>query len=780
MNKEKQKNILIIGDWVVDENWIVAEHFSDISSNVGIAHFRSLSKSPDTQIFDLCGAGWVMKILSSYFSEKSQKDRNINLYGIGLWNNRDTKYLCTLFSSKKISNQTPGTLSSIKALDKGEGSFSGICFQKCSKKKCKHLICLNKDDKYNTNRVLRIYRQAGEGNPELLYRFDWESSKKNIKMGKVEDAVSRIKESVNEKIDIIIAVDLDKGGIQKNLINCLKENFPDGEWFIRTKSDSSKFKSVIPKTRLLLLGPNYVEKKFSNVNRWFYGHLPSLETITSMEELLCKENTECQKDRWLVTHHRDNRSMAIVITKESKYGLVVWDHPEPAAIRAGRTTYFFAALIHQIIEENDNSNEKKFAWALEKCQDQVASATKCMKESLEIKEENNVNNHKIIVLVPLSKEPKVKEREYEKPFQVTTIYLDKEKKHWEDSKKELGIIDSKSYKFGKFQIWRGFSAINDCIVLQDNKKKHFGKLLIATKQFLKDPDPKKSLGCLLLGSPGTGKSYVVTQLAKQLRLTLLFFNITHLSSIDELIDCFDEIASAQARASNNNNRFLIFFDEINAEIQGHSIWGNFLSPLLDGVYRRGGHLFTLKPSIWIFAGTEVPGVNENASDQSSEFDQNHSTDKGRRSEKASDFESRINGPIVFLDPENSTSDEKKKKMVRLENVYTAMLLARCKFLDFIFVEKDVLSFFYNLELKIGTRSLSYIIDSFRNVQYGRLEVKNLPVDFDIISRWCKWEPIEKIAEEYNDWRENSLEKSIKGELKLIRVYDEPSISPSTH
>ena len=61
MTEHTPLNVLVVGDWVVDENWILAKHNSETSSHIGQAHFRSLVDQVDSQILSLCGAGNVVR-----------------------------------------------------------------------------------------------------------------------------------------------------------------------------------------------------------------------------------------------------------------------------------------------------------------------------------------------------------------------------------------------------------------------------------------------------------------------------------------------------------------------------------------------------------------------------------------------------------------------------------------------------------------------------------------------------------------------------------------------
>ena len=86
----------------------------------------------------------------------------------------------------------------------------------------------------------------------------------------------------------------------------------------------------------------------------------------------------------------------------------------------------------------------------------------------------------------------------------------------------------------------------------------------------------------------------------------------------ELIDMFDHVVSLQA----DGKDVMVFVDEVNATLGGNTVYGTFLAPLQDGTYRRRGLKSILRPSVWIFAGTDF-----------------------HAGEKARDLETRINYQI---------------------------------------------------------------------------------------------------------------------------------------
>ena len=66
-----------------------------------------------------------------------------------------------------------------------------------------------------------------------------------------------------------------------------------------------------------------------------------------------------------------------------------------------------------------------------------------------------------------------------------------------------------------------------------------------------------------------------------MKARLLSFNITQLLDREDLLHCFDTIVTTQAQ--DPEALWLVFFDEINAYLEGQHVYDFFLAPLEDGL-----------------------------------------------------------------------------------------------------------------------------------------------------------------------------------------------------
>ena len=55
-------NILVVGDWFVDEYWFVVRHHSEISSHIKPYYYRIFTDAKHI-VRDLCGGGFITRVL---------------------------------------------------------------------------------------------------------------------------------------------------------------------------------------------------------------------------------------------------------------------------------------------------------------------------------------------------------------------------------------------------------------------------------------------------------------------------------------------------------------------------------------------------------------------------------------------------------------------------------------------------------------------------------------------------------------------------------------------
>jgi hypothetical protein len=285
-----------------------------------------------------------------------------------------------------------------------------------------------------------------------------------------------------------------------------------------------------------------------------------------------------------------------------------------------------------------------------------------------------------------------------------------DKMRWLQATNGIGVINTQENgetSVSHFELWRSMSEVEGYVCLDSTKRGALRRLTREVSRFFSGPKRNHS-ACMLVASPGSGKTYLVRQLAQSMNISSLSFNITQMSSRKDLIDCFDTIATTQARTRGEN--LVVFIDEINAVLEGNPVYDAFLSPLEDGVYVRGGKVFHIDPCLWIFSGTKDPSLN----------DANTSAES-RAAEKKSDFVSRLSMGIMDIRrPPGSTKGN-------IENVYMGVNIIINEFPDVRYISDKILKLFHALPTDVGVRTIKNLVKSFRDIQYGEVWTKNINV-----------------------------------------------------
>lgn len=263
----------------------------------------------------------------------------------------------------------------------------------------------------------------------------------------------------------------------------------------------------------------------------------------------------------------------------------------------------------------------------------------------------------------------------------------------------------------RLEIWRASTDLPGYIALIDEKREAVRRMWAKIHRFTLRKDIKNSLSILLEADPAVGKSYLAKTLAESVDCTFLYHDVSQLIHREELLDLFDSIATSQAASS---RPVFVFVDEINATLDGSPVYGAFLSPLEAGNYMRRGRRFELKPAIWMFAGTPVPGESEETGNAPME--------------KRQDFESRLTmlERIDYASMLKETDDRVRlQNQVRLEQVYLGAKMINDAFNDVHWIDRDLLDLFRVLPPDTApARRIKRLAASLENVQYGRVHKGN--------------------------------------------------------
>jgi ATPase family associated with various cellular activities (AAA) len=664
------QTILVVGDWVIDEHWLVGVHRSRTSTRVGHVHYRSI-QNLHSSVMALCGAGRTAGIL---YRAQAHAQRAYNLIGIGIWHPDDTEYLRTMLDPGAVSGRTPHQINLRYETSENPPMLGNLAAQ-------------NVDTVPGTTKVIRLYQQTGS-TIKLVERIDWELNAPENGWYSVDDlnrnsALKNILAAT--KPNAIVVQDFLKGVVSSDLVGFLVQQLPGADWFLSSKSFDPPWREKIPTEHIRLIEipeaamQNAVDAK--ELDAWLTRQgTPSKAALTMLDHLGEKffkaTLVLVPNEHTVLAHRRRNPS-------EKEGSLWVNRAPEASPIGLPMASVCFAAFTANMLR----TPQQRLSTLVDLSLSFTESWRAFMRGRLE---------------APMDWDP-LKEPRLDLAATETSRTIHSEELRWTDDlnrwnagykDKNLGVIteDGKQY----IELWRAMTLVKNYICIARSKRKVLRQILDELEAFKREERSARS--CMIVAAPGSGKSLLAQLLAEDHALHFLEFNITQMISKGDLLDCFDLILTTQFE--NPGKRLLVFVDEIDAYVAGEPIYDAFLGPLERGVYRRAGKTFPIKPCFWLFAGTADPRLK--AEDR-----------------KGNDFVSRLTLKPVVMKVNETDSWQ-------LENVYLGVALLRVEFPDVREVSTEVLEVFHGLPASLSIRELRQFVRDFVDIRSGEVRWQNVP------------------------------------------------------
>jgi hypothetical protein len=678
-HSKARKTILVIGDWLVDEYWVVGVQRSKTSSRVGKAHYRAL-QSPDSTVTSFCGAGRTAAIL--HRAQSSGDDNIFGIVALGVWHPDDQASLEAMLDTDAVKGRTPHQVH--------------LSYEKGGKpRKFFNLVRDTVDGmRPSTTKVIRVYHHTGQ-DIDLQLRIDWEvkTPKHGWVSSKGLEAIPELDQLLKERVDAIVVKDLLKGAVTPDLIEFVNQKVKGREipWFLSSKAYL----------------PEWMEKVDAN---WI--HLLEIPQAAAQDAVrqnkldgwLTSSNEPSKKALELVNRLAQERPNALIVAVPNDQSVLThgrWSGPEgtqgvfwtdqkpiPPSVGVPMASVCFAALI---------------AYCLER---RALDLAELVESGLSFTEEWRRFEMKRIV-EPLSWDP------------VDEKYLDLERKpaacnlphppfswsdelrRWDQAYDECGVITDGPSR--RLELSRATTEVKSYVCVDPLKREVLRKLVQEVGVF---KSGRGSRSCMLVAEPGSGKTLLAQLIAKDHGLHFLDFNITQLISKADILDCFDSMLTTQFE--NRGKQLLVFVDEVDAYLEGEPVYDAFLAPLEGGIYRRAGKTFPLEPCLWLFAGTKNPEATRDAPERNE-----------KNEKKASDFVSRLTlKPLVM-----EWSDTEH---YRLEHVYLGAAILRHVFPDVRDVSTHVLDVFRQLPKDKSIRDIRQFIEGFEDVKLGEVRWENVP------------------------------------------------------
>ena len=296
----------------------------------------------------------------------------------------------------------------------------------------------------------------------------------------------------------------------------------------------------------------------------------------------------------------------------------------------------------------------------------------------------------------------------------------------------------------------------------------------------------RPLSMAVFGTPGSGKSYGVTEIASSIapgKIRKLTFNLSQMNTPGELIKAFHKISDSSLLGKIP----FVVFDEFDSNYEGLDLgWLKyFLAPMQDGVYRSEESIHPIGKAIFVFAGGTSSSFKEFCGENIEDEEEIQEFSKLFKNAKGPDFVSRLRGYVNILGP-NKTSDYDQLYIIRramhLRSLINRKLPHMINDNNEMQIDNGVLRAMLKIpRFKHETRSIEAIIDMSMLTSAKKWEQSLLPpkeqlslhVDEEQFMRYMMHDAIfgEKVEELASDLRQKYNDKS----NSIPLVEDEPSI-----
>lgn len=334
------------------------------------------------------------------------------------------------------------------------------------------------------------------------------------------------------------------------------------------------------------------------------------------------------------------------------------------------------------------------------------------------------------------------EREPEYPYPVAGIFLASEQSG--DPIADVAISDQNTAEDADPYSWCILKEINDPVLeyiaygivkegetaaLKNVPIGNFGKLKTVDRneiesfhsiknllrEYIESESYTRPLSIAVFGSPGSGKSFGITEIAKSIasgRVEILKFNLSQFDSKSDLISAFHKVRDLALEGKIP----LVFFDEFDSDFNGKLGWLKyFLEPMQDGKFMERETMHPIGRSIFVFAG----GINntfERFSGDDADDAATMDPEEARKytDAKGPDFTSRLRGYVNIRGPNQRGSDDtvfviRRAMLLRslleqkVDNLFDSRKHLR--------IDDGVLRALINVKsYKHGTRSIEAIIE----------------------------------------------------------------------
>lgn len=175
-------------------------------------------------------------------------------------------------------------------------------------------------------------------------------------------------------------------------------------------------------------------------------------------------------------------------------------------------------------------------------------------------------------------------------------------------------------------------------------------------EYISTKNTVRPLSIAVFGTPGSGKSFGIVEVANSIASNLikkLDFNLSQFRTPVDLVNSFHKVRDIVLEGKIP----LVFFDEFDSDLEGKLGWLKyFLAPMQDGVFREGDSIHPLGKAIFVFAGGTSSTFKEFCGEDFEDTNEQKKFLLEFKGAKGPDFISRLRGYVNILGP--NQTDEK--------------------------------------------------------------------------------------------------------------------------